>query len=96
MASAVSAKLGGLTSAYYLGLLPAKRLKKLVRELDHTFGALWIHLDQDGKVKHLAYTDFHREGYKNFVISAEKDWTAFFDFLWQRHLALSLVFVHYE
>ena len=91
MASAVSAKLGGLTSAYYLGLLPAKRLKKLVRELDHTFGALWIHLDQDGNVKHLAYTDFHREGYKNFVISAEKDWTAFFDFLWQRHLALSLV-----
>ena len=87
-ASAVSAKLGGLTGAYYLGLLRAKRLKKLVQELALTFGALWIHLDQEDNVKHLAYTDFHQDGCKNFAISADKDWTRFFDFLWQRHQEL--------
>ena len=90
MSSAVSAKLGGLTSAYYLGLLSAKTLKKLTQDLAHTFGALWIHLDQDDNVKHLAYTDCQKEGYKNFVISKDRDWSKFFDFLWQRHLQLSL------
>jgi hypothetical protein len=91
MSSAVSAKLGGLTSAYYLGLLSAKVLKKMTQDLAHTFGALWVHLDPDDTIKHLTYTDFHREGCRHFAISTEKDWTPFFDFLWQRHVELSLL-----
>ena len=93
LSSAVSTQLKGLTGAFYLGLVSRKMFKQLTAgELTNTFGALWVHLDEEEQnVTHLAYTDYHREGCKNFKISADEDWKPFFDFLWQRHNELCRV-----
>ena len=99
MASAVSNKLGGLTSAYFLGLLDRASLKSLSNDLKYLFGALWIHLDNKENIRHVAYSDYHTDGCCNFEIYPPAiggdnscclaSWKRFFDFLWQRHLALS-------
>ena len=99
MASAVSNKLGGLTNAYFLGLLDRDSLKSLADDLKYLFGALWIHLDTEENVRHVAYSDYHTDGCCNFEIyppglegnnpSCLASWKRFFDFLWERHLALS-------
>ena len=100
MASAVSNKLSGLTSAYFLGLLDRASLKSLSDDLKYLFGALWVHLDSKENVRHVAYSDYHTDGCRNFEIyppqaaggedgSCLASWKRFFDFLWQRHLALS-------
>jgi hypothetical protein len=99
MSGAVSTRLQGLTSAYFLGLISQKKMLKLAsQKLNKTFGALWIHLDDQENIRHVAYSDSHLDGCKNFEIfppqlddgrTQHSSWKKFFDFLWQRHLVLS-------
>ena len=99
MSGAVSTQLQGLTSAYFLGLISQKKMLKLAsQKLNKTFGALWIHLDDQENIRHVAYSDSHLDGCKNFEIfppqlddgrTQHSSWKKFFDFLWQRHLVLS-------
>ena len=100
MSGAVSTQLQGLTSAHFLGLISQKKLLKLAsQKLNTAYGALWIHLDDAENIRHVAYSDSRLDGCKNFEIfppqledgpnaSQHLSWNKFFNFLWQRHLAL--------
>ena len=99
MSGAVSTQLQGLTSAYFLGLISEEKLLKLAgQKLNKLYGALWIHLDDQENVRHVAYSDSHLDGFKTFEIfppqledgqqAQHSSWNKFFNFLWERHLKL--------
>ena len=69
MSASVSLLSCGLTNGFCLGLIDNKSLDILSGKLNNTFVALWVHLDVEENVRHIAYSDFNLEGCKTFEIS---------------------------